>query len=1197
MNVNREIRMRVLNRYALVPTLLALAMMVWAEEVPPAPASTEEKEEPLGKRLLEREYNRMPAMALQAMAQRLAGTLGDDAVERFAIDLQAGAWSAVGKTLASLPSDMASEVYDHVLQQMVENEGALLPGEVIDLAEIAPSELTDKRLAMLGRILQTSIGLVSATGSLVARLEAGTPLFGGADPAKRGRAAALLLAADRVIEAGGFLPPLDAALAAGDDGLLDLHARFLVAVGRERKEPANLNKAWQLSTAILARPAVDPALAEVRQRAVARCLSLLDDVPREQGDTWLAQVFTQRPDLTQMALAEVAAAASQALGNKEEEQRRVAQARQYRVVTTLLRAVGRDSDRWTTSLDLLSLGWLNEATLAMTGDEDDEGGASGVEAYIREQMRQYNPAPNQVQAYRQYFHKQYFQNRGGGRNRNRNEAQPLAVSVLLATAPTPEWLALLDSSLAQRLRSLVGEFVCRGGDRERALALIHELATDEPERASRLARSLVRAFTRSLNTTDDDTDERRSTGNGIPLTRARQTRNLKQLAELLGRINELPVKAVPAADLVAAFVACHSPAEVFRAEDISSVLGNPRTLPAGVLVALVSAMRERLADTWRKPGVQQQASTQRTDAEVVAEVERGYRVAKELCSQSQMLHPLAWQLIQVQASLDFDHGEFMYGQQAPLATYTALRDAAFAGYAVAAQAYALTLAGADEQQHSVEVYSRWFAAALGASDLSYLSRQQEADDDQVAAVRDALGELPEIQAERHRELFAKQVVANLGELNPELKPRYLRHALRIIGDRPLAAEIKAIVADYDELLGEVELALTVDGSTTVGSSAPFGVHLSLRHTTALGRESGGFEKYLQNQVQSSGGAQVNYRNDLEKHLREMLSEQFSIASITFHAAGVTSHGYGREGWRDMPLAYLVLKAKDPSVDRLPSVRIDLDFVDGHGAVILPVASGVALIDARSAAQSRTAQVASVDFTLDDRELNAGRLSLEIRASGTGLIGDLPGLLDPAVPGFTVAGIEDRGPTVTAMEVDGANVRPRCERVWLVQYAPQEAVIPATFAFPDVTAVDVTIKRQRYVDADLLDAAAIESLSPRQSWWVQLRPWLAGGGVLGLVAVGWWLLRRVQRRTGPAAPRFAMPAEIHPVAVLGLLRAMHAETSLPAAQGARLADVIADLERRCFARDGHAPNADELQRVAHEWLATVGTSTVARAAHS
>ena len=1182
----------------IAPSLLLLVGLVHAEEKKAAPAKDGEQVEvaaepvePLVDKLLQREYQRMPPLALKAMADVLEETVKEDVAQRFATDLQAGAWKSVQATLKKLSPEDAGKVYDHVLRQFVENNGELLPGEVIGLAEIAPGELNDMRLTLLGTILKNSISLVSTTGSLVARLEAGTGQFGGRDPVSRGRAAALLLAANRVIEAGPFLPPLDVAMAAKDYLTLDLHARFLAANGRERKLPSEIIKAWDLSVTILQGTDLQPAQVHARSRAAARCLSLLNDVPGATGDAWLRGIFTINQAIGQIVFAAVAEQITKSMEAQSEDERRNALKVQHRVVIALLEIDSVQIERWRTTLDLLTLGWLTEAALVYL-DDSDEGDADGeMERYIRNQMKQYSVRPNQMQAYRNHFRNQYLENRRGGRNNNRNnnrDAQPLPIADLLASAPTPAWLALLDSSLAQRLRSLEGEFVCRSDDRERALALIKDLTTDEPQRAARLARSLVRSFTRSLQPKEDENDENGNrnasqSGTGIPLTRARQTRNLAQLATLLARIKELSVSPVPPVDVINAFVACHSPAEVFRAEDMTSVLGDPKILPTDMLVNLVSAMRGRLAGAWRKPNVQQQAKTQRSDAEVVAEVKRGYDVAKTICTQATEKNPNAWKLIQIQAALNFDHGEFIYGQQAPLAAYTALRDAAFVGYAKAARTYVSTLS--TEQKPDITVYSQWFAAALGASDLSYLSRQQEADGDQVAAVRDAITGLPGSLAETHRELFARQVVQSLGEINAELKPRYLRHALRIIGDSPLAAEVRKIVGDYDDLLSEMQLDLSVDGATSVGHQTPFGAKFSLRHTTALGRESGGFSKYLQHQVPGSNGQMVSYRNDIEKHMREILSEHFTIDSITFHAADVASHGYGRDGWRELPLAYVVLRAKDPSIDRLPSLHIDLDFIDGHGAVILPVASGVTLIDARTTPAPRSAEVTGVDMTLDDRELSAGILRLEIRASGKGLLGELPTVLNPTVAGFTVVTIDDRGPAVSSMEVDGATVQPLCERLWQVQYAPSSGTIPTSFTFPAVTVAGLTAKLQRYHDADLLDATAMESLSPSQPWMVVLRPWLITFGLALLVALAAWFARRHRLSQPITGPRHVLPGRLTPFTVLAVLRAIHADsaTNIDAAVRTRLAAVIADLEQRSFGRNGQVPNEIELGALAREWV--------------
>ena len=131
----------------------------------------------------------------------------------------------------------------------------------------------------------------------------------------------------------------------------------------------------------------------------------------------------------------------------------------------------------------------------------------------------------------------------------------------------------------------------------------------------------------------------------------------------------------------------------------------------------------------------------------------------------------------------------------------------------------------------------------------------------------------------------------------------------------------------------------VDGDATVGHSKPFGVFVSLQHTDSLGRESGGFGKYLQNQQGMNygynpyGTPPVNYREDFEKQVREKFGENFEILPVTFHDDKVQPRGYGRPGWRETPYAYLLLKAKDGAVDRLPALQLDLDFFDKRDQVV------------------------------------------------------------------------------------------------------------------------------------------------------------------------------------------------------------------------------------------------------------------------
>src|SRR6185436_14122363 len=225
--------------------------------------------------------------------------------------------------------------------------------------------------------------------------------------------------------------------------------------------------------------------------------------------------------------------------------------------------------------------------------------------------------------------------------------------------------------------------------------------------------------------------------------------------------------------------------------------------------------------------------------------------------------------------------------------------------------------------------------------------------------------------------------------------RYLRAGIRVVGDHESAEEARKLATYYDDLLQEIALDVRVDGDATVGHEKPFGVFVALRHSEALGRESGGFAKYLQNQQNQNnfynpyGTPPVNYRDDFEKQVKEKLGEGFEIVSVTFHEDKVQPRGYGRPGWRETPYAYLLLKAKDASVDRIPPLQLDIDFFDRRGQAILPVVSQVQLIDARpeSVAHRPVAKVELLQI-LDERDFKKGQLTLEVKATGRGLLPEL-----------------------------------------------------------------------------------------------------------------------------------------------------------------------------------------------------------------
>jgi hypothetical protein len=597
------------------------------------------------------------------------------------------------------------------------------------------------------------------------------------------------------------------------------------------------------------------------------------------------------------------------------------------------------------------------------------------------------------------------------------------------------------------------------------------------------------------------------------------------------------------------------------------------------------------------PTIQQQNKTKRTDKDIQAEVNRGYELVIGLTRKAVEARPDDWRLWMVNGAAHFDWAEYAYGRQEKLAIYTEKRDQAFEMLQKAADLYAAQVTTMDENRQTPMVFQQWFNATLGASDLAFLTRQQKMDTNRIDQIRDAMLALPAETVERHVEAFGRGLADSINGLPPELKPRYLKAGLRIVSDHESAEEARKLVTYYDGLLDEVQFHARIDGDAMVGHGRPFGVHLAIRHSEAVGRESGGFAKYLMNQQSTPyyynpyGGAPVNCRDDLEKKIRETLHDGFEVLSITFHDEKVEPRGYGRPGWRETPIAYILAKAKDASADRIPSIQLDLDFLDRRGKVVLPVESQVVLLDARPARPpARPLTDLSLTQTLDDRELAKGKLTLEVKATGKGIIPDLNEVFDVNLSGFTTNKITDHGLTVARLDAEGEAVAPVAERNWLIELvANTKAGVVSAFQFPRPKLEAKELAFKRYADADIVEVKESVALAG-----VPLRPpnywsWVLWSIVFIVCGVGlYFVLRSPKGEVTAVMMPYTLPGQITPFTVLGLLRRMEqdGQLSLPPARRGELSLAIQDLERRFFGPGAETNGQADLERVAREWVERV-----------
>ncbi|MDP6723028.1 MAG: hypothetical protein QGF59_30470, partial [Pirellulaceae bacterium] len=276
----------------------------------------------------------------------------------------------------------------------------------------------------------------------------------------------------------------------------------------------------------------------------------------------------------------------------------------------------------------------------------------------------------------------------------------------------------------------------------------------------------------------------------------------------------------------------------------------------------------------------------------------------------------------------------------------------------------------------------------------------------------------------------------------------------------------------------------------------------------------------------------------EEIVRQAVEEHFDLLSVTFQSEDVNSKATEQYGWRVTPYAYLLLKSRGPEVDKIPPVRLDLDFLDTSGYAVIPVESPAVPIDSSPlSGDQRPLQNVKITQTLDERQADDGKLILEIKATAQGLVPKLGDILDLGPEGFDLVEPEDQSVSVSRFDPDSEETVVVTERSWMVtMHARQDLPErPTMFQFGEPKLAAEENVYQRYDDADLMtvdrEISLLEQYGETSYAWI----WPA----FGLLGVGIALVMLVvlsSRRTRQTvAPRFELPESITPFTALGLLR--------------------------------------------------------------
>jgi len=1129
-----------------------------------------------------------PQKQQQAKLQHLQKT-----VQLLDTDVVLGNWTRVKSALATLPKSQASSLYSRIISALnrTVNVGSsnddpfaddsnnsskqpqyFPPSELIPLIEASPSPLNINSIKLLANLIGNNN---RPTPDFYQNLTKKHTHIGPATPQTARNTANLLLLANLAPQAKPYLPELQTALEKSNFEDLDLLARYHAEATNLNLGNQHLPKAWEISQTILSNK---KAPNNYRAAALYRALKLIPKLDEGESTQWLKKTFSGKNSEGFDILSTIALVTSENRSQPTPTARLQNLSLQHAAATALLKNTDTDLSAWSEILTIYLINWNHEAQYSFQHDTSSTLGPQaqsdnyGNIFYMRQQN--YN---------------------------QRLKIQPIPSGSLLAITPSETWLKNANLNTQLEYLTLAAKLYLKVKEEQKAFPLLKKIVQNRPNQAADLIRTLINVWAEN-NNPNAASDQYRSRysymygfnqqAESIPLTRSKQERNLKNLANLITEIRALKLPASFEKEFTNAFVTAHSTAEVWRLDTLKNVFGPTENLSPDTIAALVSKMRINLIALWPNPKVQQEAKTKRTDKQLQAQILKGYDLASTLLKNSIQKNPENWKLNLQQAALTFEKSNY----QATLGSnpnHAGNKRQALDLFAQAAQQYIETLPLEKRSQETAEPFTTWFSAALGAPEIQALKSEQQPTPAEYAKIKTALESIPNpASAKRHQDLFAKTTNSRLANVAPDLKLRFLYAALPIIGENPLAADAQAISDYYKDLINEIKLDTHVAGSTNIAPDKPFGLHINLLHTREIERESGGFQRYLVNQSNNAnpynyGRPTEDYRDKFEKSLRATLSENFEIISLTFHNSKVASRTTDQDGWTQTPYAYALLKPKGPQIDSIPPLKIDLDFLDTSGHVIIPITSPAIPISANHPDAKSPHRDLKITQILDDRkqEENENQINLEIKATTHGLTPDLEEILNLPPAGFKIANIEDRKLQIETLDAETTDLAPISSHEWKITLEPETNALPTNFTFPEPKlelAKQEGLTLQKYEDVDLITVANTTPIRAEKS--SPIKPWHYILAALILAAIATIIIRkkRTKPQTETKTQTLSPPTDLTPVTLLTYLQKIQTTPNLTPEQKQNLTQEIQTLQTQSFGPNTTPPTKQTLQKIAQQW---------------
>jgi hypothetical protein len=818
-----------------------------------------------------------------------------------------------------------------------------------------------------------------------------------------------------------------------------------------------------------------------------------------------------------------------------------------------------------------------------------------------------------------------------------NSTMPFAnPNHLIAASPRGLWTQALSKDKITRISLRRPKVTMISDDPDAAIGMIIRLAKTDAKAATVLAQEFVTRWS-AIHNPDIPAHIIRAHGlptdSSIVVTPIMINRNIKGFAKIMKLLRENNISPKNHEELVAAFAACYGKAEVYKLKDIEEVFGPINKMPDALFSAIINNMSVALGERWRNMATQRSAVTSRRQSDLLEMVREGYGYVHDMINKRVEVNANDWRALSACGTLLSDWGDYEYFQTLTMATdsdrmfaYKEKNNLAHGYFGRAANAYVDEASKRNGVNNTV--FTAWFNSLLGFNSNGEINLSKAMNREVLEEMREIMRRLPETQLRRHVDSFAKAAEGRTKNkkkpMPAELKYKFLASSLVITKDSPFALESDKQVAYFQELLKEVRLKSTVDGPNTVWRKGDFGIVISLVHSDAMG-DLIDFGKYLRfktapvkrrrapvTKIKKMSDTKTA-RNEFEKNILASLTNFFEVKSITFSPVDVESRTIDKPGWSETVLAYVQVRARGASVDRIPPIELDLDYFDLEGPVAIPVTSAETLLQMQ---EKRTTKRPFSDLkvvqTLDTRQLFVnGKLSLKVTASGQGLMPELEDILNlgPLKQTVPVEKIEEdeNGALVQALSSYGETVSITSTREWLLILDSSE--IRDTDTLVDVkypTAVDpaTVIENQMYRDVELvpltgefvrigngkalegeLDASGAPIIAAPQKYGWQIG--LAAGLLVVLVILGFV----VKKAKSPKAKSlrvsdvFKMPEQVDGFVVVRLLRSLSLSdlVTLNTQQKAGIQDEIKRIENICFDPSKKPLSESDLKNTVSRWL--------------